>query len=143
MEQGFRAYLTTIAAEPPKVAQVVYLIEAAEVCRVKVGSSSIGAAARLRALQTGSPVPLRLVCAVAGDQALEFELHRKFARHRTNGEWFADAPEIRDWFARRLQQDTRRLAAQKAAALVNSHLRDLFGSDRRRIYYVERQFEAA
>ncbi len=143
MEHGFRAHLATLGAEPPNVNQVVYLIEAAEVCRVKIGSSSSGADARLRAHQTGSPVALRLVCAVAGDQALEFELHRRFARHRAHGEWFADAVEIREWFAARLGQDAHRLAAQKAAALVNSLLRDLFGSDRRRIYYVERHFEAA
>lgn len=33
-------------------------------------------------------------------RAAELDLHRRFAAHRALGEWFADVPEIREYFAR-------------------------------------------
>lgn len=54
-------------------------------------------AGRLRALQTGNPLALRLECVYVCDSehdasALERSLHRTFARYRKGGEWFAVSP---------------------------------------------------
>jgi len=49
---------------------------------------------RLRQLQTGQPQKLRVLRAMRGDPALEAWLHRRFAAHRLDGEWFAPHPEL-------------------------------------------------
>lgn len=64
---------------------------------IKIGTTSGNPHARLRALQTGAPEPLRLLAAVPGDARLERELHAKFEalRTREGGEWFAADPRLR------------------------------------------------
>lgn len=44
--------------------------------------------ARLRQLQTGSPVKLHIFAAVEGDRIDEARFHVRFAKHREHGEWF-------------------------------------------------------
>jgi len=56
----------------------------------KIGRS-INPTARLRQLQTGSPHPLRLVCAIAGNERTEAVVHDLFSWARLSGEWFDDA----------------------------------------------------
>jgi hypothetical protein len=69
--------------------QYVYVLRAPD------GTSKIGIAGdpaqRLRELQTGSPVILRLVGTIPGGLALERLLHRRFAAHRLHGEFFSPA----------------------------------------------------
>lgn len=50
--------------------------------------------ARLRALQTGSGVPLTLLATVPGSYALERHYHRMFAHCRRHGEWFERHPSL-------------------------------------------------
>lgn len=71
----------------------VYFIEAEN------GLIKIGVAAspkeRMRTLRTMSPVSLRLVLVLPGlGAAGEADLHRRFAEHRSHGEWFRPAPEL-------------------------------------------------
>jgi hypothetical protein len=72
--------------------QYVYVLRAPD------GTSKIGIAGdpaqRLRDLQTGSPVVLKLVGVMPGGLSLERLLHRRFAAHRLHGEWFS--PAIQD-----------------------------------------------
>lgn len=71
----------------------VYFVEAATgLIKIGVATDPDG---RLRALRTMSPVSLRLVLTIPGVGAAgEIELHRRFAEHRSHGEWFRPAPEL-------------------------------------------------
>ena len=71
----------------------VYFIQAAD------GLIKIGVAAspedRLNLLQPMSPLPLRLRLVLPGGGAqYEAELHERFRKHRSHGEWFRPAPEL-------------------------------------------------
>ncbi len=55
--------------------------------RTKVGLSA-NPQHRLRDLQVGSPVPLRLLAAVEGTHRLEARVHAELAGTRVDGEWF-------------------------------------------------------
>lgn len=70
---------------------VVYFLEAVGLDRVKVGWSS-KPHARIGELRTLIPCEVRLLKAVPGGQDEETELHRRFALHRTHGEWFRLSP---------------------------------------------------
>src|ERR1700731_2369046 len=63
---------------------------------VKVGVAS-NISKRLKALQTGAPLPLKLFDSVRVESAqlayrYEYLVHRKLARFATTGEWFRIAP---------------------------------------------------
>jgi hypothetical protein len=67
----------------------VYLIEASEVSRCKIGFSERGGLSRLSSLQTGSPVPLAHVGDWSGlSTSAENLAHRWFGARRLHGEWF-------------------------------------------------------
>lgn len=67
---------------------MIYFIEAVGANRVKIGFTEGEPEARLKALQTGCPHPLRLLVAFPGAQSVEKQLHEQFANLRTQGEWF-------------------------------------------------------
>lgn len=69
---------------------VVYLIHAPEVRRLKIGVAA-SAEWRLRGLQTGSPVALHLVATLTGGYELEKHLHDRYADRAVMGEWFEDS----------------------------------------------------
>ena len=56
---------------------------------IKIGYSSKNPIDRMAALQTGSPLKLRLLAQIPGDIELERKLHRTFAPLRLHGEWFS------------------------------------------------------
>ncbi|WP_371594732.1 GIY-YIG nuclease family protein [Streptomyces virginiae] len=69
------------------VGSVVYLIGSVGSSLVKIGVTT-QLAARLRSLQSSSPVRLEVLWSTAGDRALETALHQRFADRRAHGEWF-------------------------------------------------------
>lgn len=71
----------------------VYFVEAVGLDLIKIGVAS-DVDARFSALQSGSPVPLRLLGTVPGDRKLERLFHGLFAAHRTHGEWFRRCAEL-------------------------------------------------
>lgn len=71
----------------------VYFIQAIEGGPIKIGMSQ-NPERRLADLQVGSPVRLRIIGVAVGGQQREAALHRRLAKHRVHGEWFADAPEV-------------------------------------------------
>lgn len=91
----------------------VYFIQRGERGDIKIGYSD-KPGRRLSALQTGSPEPLHLLATLPGDMALERELHRRFAAHRLNGEWFRPAAEIFTFVAEQLAK--RATAASRPAS---------------------------
>ena len=65
----------------------VYFITARALAQVKIGFSETPFL-RLKALQTGSPVPLEMERLMDGGADVEAELHERFAEFRARGEWF-------------------------------------------------------
>ncbi len=70
----------------------------------KVGFSKRDPYKRVGDLSTGSPLPLRLIEAIAGSIELETQVHRALSGHRMHREWFAanDASIaiLQTWFKR-------------------------------------------
>jgi len=54
---------------------------------------------RLATLQTSSPKRLQLLGSIIGFCSDEGRLHERFARYHIRGEWYRDAPAIREFFA--------------------------------------------
>ena len=65
----------------------VYVIKSSSSKLVKIGYAA-KPEQRARELQTGSPGKLTVAWSLPGHEQLERELHRRFADHRKNGEWF-------------------------------------------------------
>jgi hypothetical protein len=66
----------------------VYFVASVELGRVKIGYSSKNPVSRLKALQTGSPTELSLMCIQPGTRDDEQHLHRILEPFRLHGEWF-------------------------------------------------------
>lgn len=62
---------------------------------------------RLDALQSGSPVELKILSAVPGDEDYEHELHERWAPLRRHGEWFELTKDLAA-FVRETRQDVFR-----------------------------------
>jgi hypothetical protein len=77
----------------------IYFVEAVGQERIKIGKAD-DPAARVRQLQTGSAVELRLLAVVEGRASLEAELHSAFANDRIQGEWFRATIELREYISR-------------------------------------------
>lgn len=94
--EALRCFLG-IKNQDPGPASFVYFIEAVGLCRVKIGKA-IDPENRIAQLQTGSPVPLRLIGKTAGGHPLERKLHEEFHGARIDGgEWFHLTKELRSY----------------------------------------------
>lgn len=79
--------------------QHVYFIQAKSGGLIKIGISD-KPETRLRSLQSGSPVPLRIVAIIpGGGRMTEASLHERFAASRMHGEWFAPDPDVLAYMA--------------------------------------------
>jgi excisionase family DNA binding protein len=87
-----------VKAPPPYIGHVVYFIEAPSAGLIKIGTT-LFVAGRLKALRTGSPIPLRFLGCIEGDASEEQKLHARFAEYREHGEWFQDVPKLRKFIA--------------------------------------------
>lgn len=76
----------------PRKGGFVYFI-AGEDGPVKIGYSA-HPRRRLKALQSGSPLKLRILAQIEGDQADEKEFHRRFQSIHSHGEWFERTDEL-------------------------------------------------
>lgn len=72
----------------------IYFLEGAGM--IKIGRAR-NLTQRIRAIQTMSPVRLRLIGSMPGDGNDEREIHRKFSHLRGHGEWFRASQEIYDF----------------------------------------------
>ncbi|WP_168200871.1 GIY-YIG nuclease family protein [Allokutzneria sp. NRRL B-24872] len=71
----------------PAAEGFVYVIAQVGTTRVKIGYTR-NVARRLKGLQTSNPYKLEVLWHAPGDMRLEEALHKKFAKRRTQGEWF-------------------------------------------------------
>lgn len=76
----------------------VYFIQAIAGGPVKIGRS-ITPTERLSSLQTGNPMPLRIIATIPGGAFAERALHRAFADDRVKGEWFSPSRELMAFIA--------------------------------------------
>jgi hypothetical protein len=91
--------LATAAALPARPTRSikrreVYFIEDAERGAIKIGVAR-WPKSRLQLLQVGASRPLALIATIAGEEETERAWHSRFAHLRLRGEWFRDAPELR------------------------------------------------
>jgi hypothetical protein len=77
---------------------VVYFIQSEALERpIKIGYTTGSVNRRLDQLQTGHHAKLTLLASVAGEVALERELHNKFRSWHLVGEWFSPDIHIIDY----------------------------------------------
>src|SRR5262245_20438799 len=69
----------------PRAEEVVYFIRAGDAIKIGVTRD---VERRLRALATGSAVPLELLPTLPGGRRLEKKLHQRCRRFHVRGEWF-------------------------------------------------------
>lgn len=72
----------------------VYFLHATVTESVKIGWTANDIDVRLKACQTGSPVPLTVLGQVRARPKIEKALHRRFAHLRIRGEWFQATREL-------------------------------------------------
>lgn len=81
----------------------VYFIQAQVTGLIKIGYS-VDPRMRLINMATMSPEPLVLLAIHPGGRDLEGQLHRRFSRSRTHGEWFRPTRGILDFIASAREQ---------------------------------------
>ena len=73
----------------------VYFIQQGNSGPIKIGFTRDNLYARVKRLQTGNPLPLKLLAIIDGsDIKTEVSLHSRFSSCRLNGEWFAPTEEL-------------------------------------------------
>jgi len=75
------------------VTRFVYFIQGIDGGLIKIGSTS-DVKSRLKTLQAGSPVLLRVLGSIEGSLTGELGLHKRLAAYRTHGEWFVPHAEV-------------------------------------------------
>lgn len=80
-----------------KEKQYVYFIDGGEL--LKIGTAK-NVSERLRNLQVGSPVKLRLIKKIDGGRKEEKKIHKIFSDLKTHGEWFVKTPALLDYIER-------------------------------------------
>lgn len=73
---------------------------------IKIGTST-SVNDRVKTLQTGNPVKLRVKAILPGDHKTETGLHEMFKHLRVAGEWFRYTDELK-WFIRVIQKHPTR-----------------------------------
>lgn len=71
----------------------IYFIQERAGGPIKIGYS-VNPKKRLAEIQTSHPQRLMLLATMDGGRSEELELHRRFGRFRTQGEWFKDDQEL-------------------------------------------------
>ncbi len=87
--------------EPPEISKkllkrsggFVYFVEALGLDMVKIGAAR-DVDRRLRQLQVGCPVELKLLAQTSGGEIAEVALHRRFEKSHVRGDWFRKDNEI-------------------------------------------------
>jgi hypothetical protein len=73
---------------------MIYFAQDSGTFEIKIGHTGSAAEARVKALQTGNPRPIKILAVIEGAASDEADLHRRFAPHRVAGEWFRPVPEL-------------------------------------------------
>ena len=91
---------------------MIYFIQADIIGRIKIGyTSQAKAEQRISNIQTGCPVPIKILATIPGSRAKEEMLHNRFAFDRVIGEWFNPSQALIRFIAR-IQGHPRRERVQ-------------------------------
>lgn len=74
----------------------VYFIQAGDDGPVKIGYS-LNVAKRVVSLQSGNPIPLKVLAVTPGGPDIEGLFHALFSHDRLNGEWFRWSDLLATW----------------------------------------------
>lgn len=85
---------------------MIYFVRCGKLDWVKIGTA-IDIPSRLQELRAGSPFPLALVAVMEGDRDAEVRLHKRFAKERGHGEWFALSPRLRAFIGKKTTPATQ------------------------------------
>lgn len=66
---------------------------------IKIGRAS-NIAARIGAIQSAHPIPIKLLAILSENPEDEAKFHRRWAEQRVGGEWFKSTPEMLEYFQR-------------------------------------------
>lgn len=83
--------------DPKHAVGWVYFAEAGGM--IKIGHSR-RLAKRMQALRSSNPAGAKLLGVIPGSSAAEGGVHERFEHLRQSGEWFASAPELREFIAK-------------------------------------------
>lgn len=89
--EGFNPPPIKFKMPPPS--HIVYFV-GGETGPVKIGWTQQPIKERLKCIQSGSPVKLRVLATANRHRIGERQYHRQFAQYRLHGEWFERTPEI-------------------------------------------------
>ena len=93
-----------------------YFVQSEDGGPIKIGFTSKAPEERLCQLQTGSPTKLRIVGLIPQDR--EKELHVRFAKHHSHGEWFRPVKQILEFIEKEASSHLeQRLAIQSRLEL--------------------------
>lgn len=84
--------------------------------RIKIGISK-NVEGRARALATGNPDTITIICVVEGGREVERAFHRKLKEHRIKNEWFKDCEAVRQAIVDFQDRGTGSLGAFYAAPI--------------------------
>lgn len=73
---------------------MIYFFQGEITHRIKIGFTTRFIHSRMAALQTGSPDKLVFLGAHPGNERTEYELHEKFRKVYSHGEWFNESEEL-------------------------------------------------
>lgn len=89
--------------EVAKLENYVYFVEASN-GRIKIGTSS-NIKRRFNQLQSSSPCQLKLIGVISGDKIKERQIHERFKRYNTHGEWFLGVTAIWDYIKKYVKSE--------------------------------------
>ncbi len=78
---------------------VYFITDVLDAGPVKIGFTSGSVKDRLAALQTGSPVPLKVAASLMAPDYAERRIHRALAEYRLHGEWFERRQVVDEFIA--------------------------------------------
>jgi hypothetical protein len=74
----------------------VYFVQSGDDGLIKIGYTS-DIRKRISSIKTCTPTPIKLLGYIEGDYLTERELHKKFKKYNSRGEWFTCTKEIIDY----------------------------------------------
>jgi len=101
--------------DPKHAVGWVYFAEAGGM--IKIGHSR-RLAKRMQVLRSSNPAGAKLLGVIPADSSSEGGIHERFQHLRQNGEWFSDAPDLREFIAKNCDPLQARIAITREWAGV-------------------------